>query len=505
MPGYNVEAPAAAFSNTLEDYLAKRQAEAVLQQRMQMEQQRAMQQAEATKQQLALHQQQLEQSKAEFADRVHQRKLNEFKDTISSMQPGDIPSADIVQQGQQLGKGHLFEAPKESMPGIAAVPLVTATDNGQQVLPVEASAQQGITPTNAAMRFKGLPAQQQAAQHKQEVEALMQDVSNAEPGSPEARKALIRYGMVTGKPLTAAEVGTMGGAVRVGTPPQPGSFSDYVSKLAPNGDTSKLTPTEIEAARAKWTGLSKHQTTSTDEDLIPQAVAYNTIGSPSMQGIGMSQETKDRIISVAGKIRRGEIEIPDNAPNFLAKSADYKALQTAYNSQTKMSTAAQTSARAAYDSLDLALESAGKLPVRTDVKFINNLVNGAIRNASPGAELSDFETKIYTAVREYAKVASGSSASVAGLSDSATKEAERLLNSAQSPAAFKAATDAMKQDIQVILNNHDKTLAMLSDRIKTLGQPQSSTAPTAGTNKPGPQGVMVDKDGNLYVNGKKVD
>ena len=61
--------------------------------------------------------------------------------------------------------------------------------------------------------------------------------------------------------------------------------------------------------------------------------------------------------------------------------------------------------------------------------------------------MSAYEQYIYTAIREYAKVVTGSSASIAGLGQHETQEINKLLNAAQNPGQVEAQVAAMKNDM----------------------------------------------------------
>ncbi len=138
-----------------------------------------------------------------------------------------------------------------------------------------------------------------------------------------------------------------------------------------------------------------------------------------------------------------------------------------------------TSANIANKNLDLAMAVSPQVS-RTDSQWINSHMLGFIRGATSHPELSDFETKLYTASREYAKVSTGSSASVAELSAAATAQVERLLNSAQDPKTLAAAIQAMRDDMNSIVTSNNETITGLQQQLKGLHQPgQASTQPAA--------------------------
>jgi hypothetical protein len=123
---------------------------------------------------------------------------------------------------------------------------------------------------------------------------------------------------------------------------------------------------------------------------------------------------------------------------------------------------------------------------RTDSAWINQVANNFVRGATPAANLTQFEVYIYTAAREYAKVVSGSAASVAGLTDSAGREASKLLNAAQSPEAFAAAVQAMQNDMANVVKNQQKQLAGVSGTIANFFGAVNGVGPVQGGGQPPP-------------------
>jgi len=82
----------------------------------------------------------------------------------------------------------------------------------------------------------------------------------------------------------------------------------------------------------------------------------------------------------------------------------------------------------------------------TPIPSLNAFRNWIQRNWTNNADLTTAETAVFTAVREYAKVATGSIGSAA-LTDAAMEEAERLLNVMQTPEQANAAMDMMQKDL----------------------------------------------------------
>lgn len=145
--------------------------------------------------------------------------------------------------------------------------------------------------------------------------------------------------------------------------------------------------------------------------------------------------------------------------------AEYKANAGTLSKLLPQATATANAANTAKDNLDLALKESANVP-RGQSKLANRYVNWIEGNLSPKTGLTKLEVYIYTAAREYAKVTSGGAASSQGLTDSAAKEAEKLLNAAQAPETLAAAIEAMQGDMSNIVGEQAKGLARVS---KTIG------------------------------------
>ena len=83
-----------------------------------------------------------------------------------------------------------------------------------------------------------------------------------------------------------------------------------------------------------------------------------------------------------------------------------------------------------------------------------NRLNQYLRGETLANEpaFSELEVAIYSGVREYVKVVTGSSESVAGIRQGEQEKVDRLLNAAMSPGAFVAAIQQMRKDIDNVNN-----------------------------------------------------
>ena len=147
-----------------------------------------------------------------------------------------------------------------------------------------------------------------------------------------------------------------------------------------------------------------------------------------------------------------------------AKKAGATAAQSALTLQQKLTSATQAAEGAAIKNLDLAYnlgqeyDRSGQYPAAN--RFLNWL-NGQTGNT----QLSAFEVALYTGAREYAKVASGAAGSISGLTDSATKEAEKLVNAAMTQGQLKSTLDTMKADMKNVNTSQQDSIENLKNII----------------------------------------
>lgn len=129
---------------------------------------------------------------------------------------------------------------------------------------------------------------------------------------------------------------------------------------------------------------------------------------------------------------------------------------------------------------------------------MNRFQNWYAERIDNNPAFTSLENAIYTAVREYAKVATGS-LGAAGLTDAGMKEAERLLNTAQSPEQFAAAVAVMKRDLANVPLAIDEEIKMERDLISSLlsntSDYEKGKQPTAAPSTGGTVKVRRKSDG----------
>ncbi len=191
--------------------------------------------------------------------------------------------------------------------------------------------------------------------------------------------------------------------------------------------------------------------------------ANNYITSKTMPSLGLGANGNVQVARMAVINRAGEL----TKGNATAQQALYKALSSSQSSLTTKLTQTSAASKTALDNLDLALQQSPQV-TRTDSAFINSMMQKYQSNFTEAKELTRFETYIYTAAREYAKVTSGGAGSTQGLTDTAAKEASKLLNASQTPGGLQAAIEAMKNDMSNVTSGMTSEQGAVQSQIQNL-------------------------------------
>lgn len=187
-----------------------------------------------------------------------------------------------------------------------------------------------------------------------------------------------------------------------------------------------------------------------------EAVGLALTGKLPSLGMGSAPQTKAARFALINKAGAMAAAAGVDLPTL---QAAYRANSTSLNKLVPMFNATSASATTAKNNLQLALNQSPRV-ARTDSPLANRYLQWASGQTLTGnPEYTKLETFIYTAAREYAKVTSGAAQSVAGLSDSAAREASKLLNTAQTPDALRAAAEAMIEDMDNVTSGQAQQIA----------------------------------------------
>jgi predicted nucleic acid-binding Zn ribbon protein len=226
------------------------------------------------------------------------------------------------------------------------------------------------------------------------------------------------------------------------------------------------TPAEIDAALTGGPPLIISGKKVTQSTLYNGAM-FSLLGVPNVENPlvgGLGTGARIPVASKANDIMTAYGITPFEAA---AAAQDFKALSQANVKIVNQATFTKAFTATATDNLNLALALEPKV-VQGDMKIVNKYAQWEQGNFTPAGPLAELETYVYTASREYAKVTSGGVGSVQALTDSAQAQADKLLNAAQSPAAFAATAQAMKNDMANVNNNYGNQISAFSPNITNL-------------------------------------
>ncbi len=224
----------------------------------------------------------------------------------------------------------------------------------------------------------------------------------------------------------------------------------------------------------------------TPNGLYQASIANALQGTMPAIGLGQSPQAmavRDGVINTAGALAaQAGVDLP-------TLRAEYKANAGTLSRLLPQATATANANNTMADNLDLALAKSDEV-ARSGSKLVNRYLQWAQGELTPAKGLAEFETYVYTAAREYAKVTSGGAASSQGLTDSAAREASKLLNVAQSPDAFAGVVQAMKRDAGNVVSEQTKGLGRVSSTIANFFSVANGGTVGGGTAAPG-GGVRV--------------
>ncbi len=178
-------------------------------------------------------------------------------------------------------------------------------------------------------------------------------------------------------------------------------------------------------------------------------------GSRSMAAMPAQKAIQNKAGALA---EAAGVDLPQLQQEYAAASASTKSLTSRYQFTS-------TAAQAANENIAYALELSPTIS-RTDVPAVNRFTQWLQHETGGGGQLpqlSQFELALYTAAREYAKVTSGSAASISELSQTASQKVDQLINAAQTPDQFKAVTGAMQRDMTNIMGPMYRQLQNTND------------------------------------------
>lgn len=335
------------------------------------------------------------------------------------------------------------KAPEHTRPGLSSATFTSPTGTGYHLADLYRVARGMSNVTPGA----NTPKPDQNPEHRLIQLQSMLDSGKDETGQPLTPEKRAAYTQEHNSIVAGHR--TWGTAV----PPAAIRVEQYTENQTPMNAPTGIRPVGADASAIdKKTGLSSGA-------MYDAAVTYITTGQFPPTGMGSTPRAQN---VRAGVLNTASAIAGNAGKDIPSLRAEYGALSGSLKKRLPTINATVTASKTADDNLDLALKQSAAVS-RTGSPLVNRYLQWANGHALTGnPALTEFETYIYTAAREYAKVTSGGAASAQGLTDSASKEAERLLNAAQTPQAFAAAVTAMRNDMKNVVGQQRNELARTS-------------------------------------------
>ena len=276
----------------------------------------------------------------------------------------------------------------------------------------------------------------------------------------------------TPRPAAAPVSGAQGAVAPASTPMTPGALAPTAPVSAPAPIPTAATapkPTAAPSApRTIFSGGPKPVTVNGQplygkdgppltEDEVSElgymaAMGFGKEATAGYGGMG-GQRTKNTIIRVAHEFSEGKRVVTPADLDRLQKVVNVELKKPAAQAIRKSATFAEQAYQTFNTNMKVADDAYSKLG-NLPQPSLNRIKNVIAKEGWGSASLAGAEASLYTALGEYAKLRSGSFQSVAGITDSASKEAQNLLNSMMSPSAFQEVSKRMKQDAKNVVKGY---------------------------------------------------
>lgn len=174
-------------------------------------------------------------------------------------------------------------------------------------------------------------------------------------------------------------------------------------------------------------------------------------------------------------------------------------LTTAYKTQQNLLSANQTAIGTLDQQLGLVQKYSDQVG-RSDSPLVNKYLLGLKSGVFGDPDAAALNNIVKTASYEFAKILSGSAASISGVSVQSAADAESMLNSAMGKGQFTKVIDLMKQESHFRIKSQIDTLSQLEKDLNNVGSIsndlKNSTQPIAPADIP--SGYYQASDGLLY-------
>jgi hypothetical protein len=167
---------------------------------------------------------------------------------------------------------------------------------------------------------------------------------------------------------------------------------------------------------------------------------------------------------------------------MMQKAAVYASDKKALDNLTKQSSAAEAYENKAQAQLDIVDGLSDKVK-RTSIPLLNRAILAGETSIMGDPDATLLLNSIQTASAEYAKIMMGGTASAAALTDSAQKEAQKLLSASMNPTTLRKATQLMRTEMGLTMQGYDAAKQHISTSLG--GGAAQTTAPAQNGPKVG--------------------
>jgi hypothetical protein len=167
---------------------------------------------------------------------------------------------------------------------------------------------------------------------------------------------------------------------------------------------------------------------------------------------------------------------------MMQKAAVYASDKKALDNLTKQSSAAEAYENKAQAQLDIVDGLSDKVK-RTSIPLLNRAILAGETSIMGDPDATLLLNSIQTASAEYAKIMMGGTASASALTDSAQKEAQKLLSASMNPTTLRKATQLMRTEMGLTMQGYDAAKQHISTSLGggVAAPEQTGTAPPSVT------------------------
>jgi hypothetical protein len=212
----------------------------------------------------------------------------------------------------------------------------------------------------------------------------------------------------------------------------------------------------------------------TQDAIEDTATRYRILGTGAIP-TRIEGPERVRVMNEAAKQQRA---LGQSAAQGIQKMAANKADAASLTKMQSMADAASASEAKALAQADLVGQLSSKVN-RSQSPLWNDWLLSGKKKVLGDQDTTLLFNALDTFTSEYAKIINGSTGSVAGASDSATRKAEGLVSAALNKGTLQATIDQMKWEMGQTIKGYGATIEHINDRLQTGagGAPAPTAAP----------------------------